>query len=357
MSLLSLTLAALLAGGIVGCAGDPPAPPEPLRVSLDAWDEGVAHLEAGRHAEAAASFRASLDANPRAAEVQLWLGRALAAQGDLPAAIAAATAALELRGEWPLAHYNRACWRARAGDLALAAADLSVALEDPSLDRLAVAADTDLDPLRADPRFRDGVPARALPAAGDAVSDPVFLGSEWRLRFAAQVRPGDALTITGPDTPATLRWVKTVEDRELNGEQEARTIEIVFQVDGAGAGSLGPYTLSAGGLTADVGPFVYEFLAPDGHTPPEAAAGPDPLRTPEALLGAMEAAGAMRQGDEVRIRADPGDRIDLSPKAKTIQLVRRRSGQPQWIGRLLIAPEPVTVTITRGGAEVYSGEL
>jgi len=351
-------IALLLLGlGGVGCSGDPPAPTEPLRVSLDAWDAGVALLEAGRPEEAAASFRVSLAANPAAAEVQLWLGRALADAGDLPGAIAAATAALELRGQWSIAHYNRACWRARAGELELAAADLRVALEDATLDRLAIAADMDLDPLRADPRFRDEVPARALPAAGDAVSDPVFLGSEWRLRFAAQVRPEDTLTVTGPETPALLRWVKTVEDREYRGDQEARTLEIVFRVEGAGAGSLGPYTLSAGGLSADVGPFVYEFLAPDGHTLPELAASPDPLRTPEVLLGGLDAAGAAREGDEVHIRAEPGDRVEWTPSVPAVQLVRRRSGQPQWIGRLLISPEPVTVTITRGGVEVYAGAL
>ncbi len=341
---------------LLACGG----PPDPLRQSLDAYQEGLAHLEAGRTERAAAAFRAALEANPQAAEVQLWLGRALAAQGDLDGAIAAATEALEQRGAWGIAHYNRACWRARAGRLELAALDLSVALKDPDLDRLAIAADPDLDPLRADPRYRDRVPARALPAQVEAVGDPLFLGAIWSLHFTAQARPDEDLDLSlapgAQALPAAARWIKTVEDRQRREDQELRSLEITFQVEGAAAGSAGPFHIESGGLAATVGPVAYTFLAPEGHIPPPSGISPDPLRSPEALLGAADT-GALRRGEEVLIRAEPGDTIRVEPALPTVKLERRREGQPQWIGQLLISPEPVTVTITRGGTERFAQTL
>ncbi len=343
--LLALALAA-------GCAPD-----NPLKISLDAYEDGVAALEAGRNAEAAADFRAALAATPRSAELQLWLGRALAADGDYEGAIAAATAALELRGTWSLAHYNRACWRVRSGDLESAALDLSIALEDGDLDRLSVAADTDLDPLRADPRYRSRVPARQLPAAVEAPAEPVFLGSEWQVRLAATTPPGAPLEVlTDSAPPPAMRWVKSVQDGQPVGTMAAVIVDVVFRVEGAAAGSLGPWELSSGGLSATVGPAAYEFLAPEGREPPEAVAWSRPFRLPEVLVVGLET-GARRDGDEIVVRAEPGDKVSWSPKVPSVQLEGRRAQQPQWIGRLLKSAEPVTVTITRGGAERYKETL
>ena len=349
--LLALCAAALV-GAASGCE-----PPHPGAVALKEYDQGVARLEAGDALAAAAAFEAALAADPRSGELHLWLGRARAASGDLPGAIEAATRSLEIKKIWAPAHYNRACWRARAGDLELAAADLAVALDAGELDLLAVASDTDLDPLRADPRYRDRVPARALPASLEALAEPVFLGAEWSVTLSASVRPDEDLRVSFDGAlPPEMVPARVIEDSREEGALESRSVQFTFRV--AGAGGLGPWRAESGGLRATLAPAAYEFLAPEGHAPPTGGALAL-LDAPSLAFAGLEGVGAARDGERVLIRAEPGDRIRAQPAARSLKVERRVRGQPVWVGRVVAAPAGATVevTITRAGQPIFERTL
>ena len=335
---------------LLACPAD-----HPLKTSLEHYEEGRAALEAGRAEAAATSFREALAVHQDAAELELWLGRALAASGDLPGAIEAATRALELRGEWHLAHYNRACWRARSGELELAAADLMVAL-DGDLDPLVVAADPDLDPLRAHPDYRDLVPKHALPATVVAPEEAWFVGSEWTLTFEALEPEGGRVRVVGSAAGAApLAHVRTVEDVVRHEGRQARRLQVVFRVLDAGEGSLGPWTLEAGELQAEVGPVSWRFLAPPDHAAEPVPVGQAPYALPSRLFDGLDEVAARRVEDAVLVRGAPGDTIRVEGSLFEVRYEVRDGGEPRWVGVRVSSSEPVTASVRRAGQELLGG--
>ena len=334
----------------LACSSD-----HPLKTSLEHYEAGKAALAAGESEAAVTAFRAALDVHQDAAELELWLGRALAASGDLPGAIAAATRALDLRGEWHIAHYNRACWRARSGDLELAAADLMVAL-DGELDPLVIAADADLDPLRADPRYRELVPRRALPATVSAPEEAWFVGSEWTLTFEALEPDGGRMRFAErSELGAPLVHVRTVEDVVRHDGRQARRLQVVFRVLDAGEGSLGPWTLAAGELEAEVGPVSWSFLAPPTHEAEPTPEGQAPFALPSQLFEGLEGASASRVGGTVLVRGEPGDTLRVAGGLPEVRYEVRESGEPRWIGVRVSSEGPVEASVRRAGQEVLIG--
>ncbi len=330
-------------------------PDHPIKTALEHFSEGKSALEAGDAASASAAFEAALAVHHDAAELELWLGRALAAQGDLQGAIEAATRALDVRGEWHIAHYNRACWRARAGELELAAADLSVALGG-DLDLLVIAADPDLDALRADPRFRDLVPRRALPATVEAPEDAWFVGSEWTLTFEALEPEGRVVSVQATEPfSAPVAHRRTVEDLVRHEGRQARRLLIEFRVLDAGEGTSGPWTLSAGDLEATVGPVDWRFLAPPDHVAAPVHLVGDPFAVPSQLFAGLEGASARRDGELVLLRAEPGDVIAVDGELPAVSYEVRDAGEPRWIGVAVASTTPVSGAVRRAGQEILTG--
>lgn len=239
----------------------------------------------------------------RSAELHLWRARALAQQGDLDGAAAAAGQALALRPGWPLALYNRGCWRARQGLLELAWADLEPALRSGELDPLAVAADPDLDPLRLDARWAGRVPAAELPAELALDPGPRFLHDDLRLIVVAPVGPGQQLELhaEGPvGLPLSLRRVVEVEEPAGAGRQHR--LEFSLRVEGAAEGVLGPLTARVGALTRTLPPAPLQLLAPEGHRP--RALPPLELPVPSAWFAAYDRRQRLLRAEQERPRND-----------------------------------------------------
>jgi tetratricopeptide (TPR) repeat protein len=95
---------------------------------------GLAHAEAGQHAEAVVVYRRSIELDPRQPLAYINLGIALVVQGDRNGAIGAYRRALDLNAREPLAHFNLANLRMQAGESDSAAAGYQRAIDnDPSL--------------------------------------------------------------------------------------------------------------------------------------------------------------------------------------------------------------------------------
>lgn len=323
--------------------------------ALAAYTRGQEALEAGQGAAAAQAFAEASQHDPRSAELHLWRARALAQQGDLDGAAAAAGQALALRPGWPLALYNRGCWRARQGLLELAWADLEPALRSGELDPLAVAADPDLDPLRLDARWAGRVPAAELPAELALDPGPRFLHDDLRLIVVAPVGPGQQLELhaEGPvGLPLSLRRVVEVEEPAGAGRQHR--LEFSLRVEGAAEGVLGPLTARVGALTRTLPPAPLQLLAPEGHRP--RALPPLELPVPSAWFAGVPASAGAPQGAWLLVRGLPGDTLTWARPPAVLALVEHRVGAvPDWIGWAAWDPDPLRATLQRGAVVVWEG--
>lgn len=327
-----------------------------LSDALAAYDRGRTLLSAQRAPEAVVAMEQATERDPRSPELQLWLGTARAEAGDLAGAIEAASQALALKPGWPLALYDRACWRLRTGDAAqidAARGDLRLALASGEINPLDVVQDPDITPFIQDPRLRDLLPTPALPASIEAPDGAVFWGSDWVLTLSVSARPGDELRFDGvPALPSALSPAQVLETVEPAGMLEKHTLRLRFVVVGAGEGSLGPFRVSAGGLSAELPAVPYTLLAP-----PERAQGPEPWSEspffwPGVRFKELEEPG-LRTGAAVLVRAGPGDEILLEPPplhAMDVEL--RRDERPLWIGRIADPAPDTLITVRRTGKEI-----
>jgi len=113
-----------------GAEGAPPSAPTPEQlVRSDALlAQGDAREEAGDLARAVVHYRAAIAAAPRHARAHLYLGVALAAQGDEEGAIAAYEQVLAIDARHPFGNYNHARLMVQRGDLERAGALVAEAL-------------------------------------------------------------------------------------------------------------------------------------------------------------------------------------------------------------------------------------
>lgn len=330
----------------LACSGTPEPDPvlDPLKSALDAYDLGRAELDAGRPDAAVLALKDAVEHDPRSPELWLWLGRAHAETGDDLSAIQAADRALGLAPDSLEARYNRACWRARFGDLDGAAQDLSLAAQDARLDPFEVALDPDLEPLRASPAHARVVPQPRLPVELVVSTEPVFLGGEVTVQLDVLHPAGGELILTPPAPgPAALR--KVIEDRRVEGALQTTTFRLAYVATAAGELVAGPAQVTSGVFEGASAPASVPLLAPEGHT---ASASDTPWTQPSRSLSRPG-----REGDRVVVLAEPGDQIDWAA-TDVIELELRDRGQPVQIGwsGVLEAGEPVRVL--RGRREVQS---
>lgn len=251
----------------VGCS-DPAL--VPFRDAARAYDAGRASLDAGDYAAANRQFAQARGLDPASATLPLWQGRALAASGDLPGAIAAADDAIAHDPDSGAAWYNRAAWRARNGETLASAGDLQHALLLNASTAWAAARDPDFAPYRQDRAFAGILPPADLIAAAEGPTASSFLGSELSILFRL-TGPADHLaSLSGPPVPACLKQTRIVEDDAI-GEGPAsgtvvREIRVYFRSTSPCAASLGPFlaTSADSDARAPIPAVPVTVLGPDG---------------------------------------------------------------------------------------------
>ncbi|MFT5586406.1 MAG: hypothetical protein ACI9VR_004004 [Cognaticolwellia sp.] len=327
-------------------------PEPPVKRGLNLYAQGLSKLEAGQSAEAAEDFAQARVLDPQSAELLLWQAKAVAEGGDLKGAIALVDQAVVLRPGMVEAWYNRACYRARSGDVAGASLDLQQALRSPDLDRLLVAQDTDLAILRADPGNADWIPLPRLGLSLKVPDQPFFLGSEIELVIGIDQGADQGLTLRmiSPLSPL-LRPVAWIEEgwAETPGH---RRLRLRLKVQGAGRAELGPFVVSASGLTGEIPAQSVSLLAPESHlSPSESWTGS--MRLPSELLQAVP--GAQRlEGEWVLVSYAPGDRVEWAA-GEQVTLEVREDGVLQALGKMGRLPEGETLSIKRGQEVLWQG--
>lgn len=326
--------------------------PEPsVKQSLDLFSQGRTHLEAGRPAKAAQSFSEASAVDPESAELWIWQAKALAEQGELEAAIDALDRAVTLRPGLVEGWYNRACYKARAGDLDGATQDLQQALRSPELDRIQVAQDPDLAPLRADPRNAAWIPLPKLVVQATVPTEPAFLGAEIELSVTLEDGGQQGWQLRGGPESPLLQPVQWLEETSAASPGQRR-LRLRYRVQGGGAAQLGPWTVRAGGLESRVETDPVRLLAPSSHHAPEQP-WPGSLAAPSELLA--DEAGARRlEGPWVVVSMQPGDRV-VWDGDQGVELELRQDGVLQAVGILAQLPEGSPVSLYRGQAELWTG--
>lgn len=339
--------AALFALSLLGC-GEPRF--GGLSQALAAHDEGRALLDGGDPAGAAAAFARAAALDPGSAELELWRARALAAAGDLPGAIDAASAALRLRPKDGVALYNRACYRARLGEVEKALIDLDAALLTGAVTPQRAARDPDLQALRDDPRTRDRAPRPTLRCAAELPSEPVFIGAPLTLTVRAAHERGAPLGVSQRGEGAGALTLSRALESSLT-EGDLTQVELVYELRpvAPGQGVVGPLQVTAAELSCEVAAIPFTVLGPEGFVAPPLGVGPD-LTPPSALVEGLALPGVTRRGARVLARAEPGDELSLSPTPPAVtRLELREGGLTRWVGVDALAPEATTVTARRGG--------
>jgi hypothetical protein len=340
---------------VVGACGEPRF--GELAQALAENDRGRALLDAGDAAGAAAAFARAIELDPASADLELWRGRALAAAGDLPGAIDATTAALRKRSGDGVALYNRACYRARLGEVDNAMIDLDAALATEAVTAQHAARDPDLQALRDDPRTRDRAPRPTLRCAAELPSDAVFIGAPLTLTVQAAFERGASLGVAQlGEQAAQFTLARALEAVETEGDLTRVALSYELRAVAPGQGLFGPLRVTVNELVCEVAPMPFTVLGPEGFVAPPLGIGPD-LTPPSALVAGLGLPGFTRRGARVLARAEAGDELVLSPTpGATTRLELRERGLTRWVGVDALAPEATRVTVRRGGEVLLEEE-
>jgi len=321
------------------------------RRALDAWEEGKAALEAGRHDEASAAFQEALGAQPGEPLLLAWRARAEAEAGDVDGAIRSLDQALETRPGFPEARYHRASLLARAGRPAEAGPDLRRALEDGASTPMAARRDPDFAPYLDHDAF-DFLPDSSLVVVVDPLPERAFRGSEVPLQVAVtDLADADLLSVEGlVHGPVSLR--RSVEDRASNAEGTSVLLRWDLVLTGVGPVTVGPLSFRLRGEQHTSDSVAFDAVGPEG----EAAAEPQRWRLSSATqLGAdLELDRPVRRGDRVFVRTEVTSKVATKPEGGVLARHERRTlGQPEWVVWEL---EVVDEVLVRGvGGERFSG--
>lgn len=328
-----------------------------LAQALAEHDRGRALLDAGDAPGAAAAFAQAITLDPTSAELELWRGRALAASGDLPGAIDATSAALRKRSGDGVALYNRACYRARLGEVENALIDLDAALATGAVSPQHAARDPDLQALRDDPRTADRAPRPTVRCAAELPPEPVFVGAPLTLTVHAAFERGGALDVAELGESAGLFHLgRALEEVETEGDLTRVTLSYELRPLAPGRGTLGPLRVTVNELVCEVAAMPFTVLGPEGFVAPALGLGPD-LTPPSALVAGLGLPGFTRRGARVLARAEVGDELVLSPTpGQLTRLELRERGLTRWVGVDAMATDATRVTVRRGGKTLLEEE-
>lgn len=328
-----------------------------VREALQAWEEGVAALEAGDPAEARERFAEAREHRPDDVLLAAWEAKAIADAGAPAAAVTMLDPVITARPDFAEARYNRAAYKARLGiDAEEVAADLRQAIEDGARRSREVLDDPDFAAYLDEPAF-DFLPENALSIAVEAPESPVFWGSEFDVRLRVVGAGTQPIGVTAEAVTGPVELVRAVDESSPSTQGTFRDLTWTWRVVGAGAITFGPFHAWVGETRETLPVVALQAAAPPGREPPE---GPRVLafQTPSEVLGkANVPSGRVVEGD-LLVAYQPGDRvvIEPAPKVPPVRYEKREGSRTVWIvDRYQQAGDRRQVTITRGGQAVFEG--
>ncbi len=273
----------------------------------------------------------------------------------MPTALAVLDTAIERFPKVPELRWDRAALRARAGQLADAAADLKGPVARGTLDPAALGRDPDLAALAADPRFAGLVQLPELRVAATAPPDGL-VGDRWELELELAGPPG-ALVVAaaGPVPPAQL--LSVVEDVLEEGALDTRRrLQWRARLTGPATGRVGPWTVRSGALEATAKALPLEVTALGAADPGGVGSGwPAELPVPSALRQGAELPVVATRGASLFLAAPAHHRLTLPPACVGIE--RRHPGRRDWHGALCPVGGGGAWSIADGDRTVQQGTL
>jgi len=330
-----------------------------MHEALEAWERGVAQLEAGNPEAARRSFLEAQSHRPDDALLVAWEAEAAAEAGDLEVAATLLDRALVLSPGFAEARYNRAAYWARLGrPVEEVAAEVHQAVQDGACRSRDVLQDPDFQDLLDDPSF-DFLPSQPLTIAVEAPESTVFWGSEFGIRFRMAGAESTPIAVTAENAEGPVQLLSVIDDANPSTQGTFRDLTWTFRVVGAGRAHFGPFHAWVGERRSTVEDVWVETAAPMGkETPPEEERLID-FRTPMEVAGRAEIPSARWVDGELLVGFAPGDRVVIEPQpaASPVQYEQRERSKAKWI--LLrypgVAPGEAKVTIQRAGRTVYEG--
>lgn len=324
---------------LVACGG-----PEPQlvaqREALDGWEAAVAALERGDPG-ASEAFAALVQRFPGEPSLLLWQAKAEAGAGDLQRALSLTDQALALDPEVENGRYNRACYRARAGDLAGAARDLRQVLASGAVDVDDILADPDLVPFLDRPELAFlPRPRVAVDVAGPEAL--VFWGSPADVTLRAEGLRGSFVV----EAPAVAGPVELARVDERIGEG-THDVTWRFRVVGEGPVAVGPFRARVGDEVRELPPFGFETAAPADKrgegSPPGALAAPPSTFPPPGPLPAIQ-----RTGAELRVWTPVGSRVSFEPEPPHVFSAHLEGTDAAWVLTRVPSAAPGTRALVQG---------
>jgi hypothetical protein len=294
--------------------------------ALAAWREGEASLSAGRAEEARAAFQRASALRPDPV-LSAWEAQAALAAGDHDGALSCLRTALAGEPGLAAARWALALELAARGEHDNAASELQRALGDGAGRPVDVRLDPAWAPFLGDPAY-SFVPAHAVDLVTDPVPETTFWGSELTVTLHARGELGSEVSFGAVASgPVELRSVA-----EEVGIDE-RKVGIVWRVTGAGPITLGPFTVTTGGVTRESPARATVAAAPPGkETPP-----PSPAWT--VVSGDLLPPAIGRRGDVVWVPVEGADRVVSEPSAPQLRVQQRRGDTVRaWVGLLGLPP-------------------
>ncbi len=328
---------------------------EAVRSAVQAWERGVAALEAGRPVDAQAAFAEAL-AHRDDPLLRAWQAKALADAGDLDGAIARVDAALADAPTLGEARYNKAAWLARRGaEPEVVAVELRRALRDGARPAREVLADPDFRAYLGHDALAF-LPTQVLSIAVESPESTVFWGSEFTLRFRIAGAGADPVAVTAERGAGPAILLGVIDDAMPSTEGTFRDLSYTYRVLGAGEVTLGPFHAWAGDRRAAVGAITIPTAAPPGKAPTTELPELLDLRTPKEVVGRSAIPSIRVLDGDLVIAHQPGDRVEVTPPAvlPPVHYQHRERGKTQWEAWLYRGAGDAKVRITRAGAVILA---
>ncbi len=335
-------------------SGDPALDQE--RRALDAWRQGVTALEDREYEKAQQRFAEARPLSKEDPLVIAWEAKALADQGQLEKAVEVLEQALKVQPDFPEARYNRAAYLCRLQRPEDAAAELQIAFEQGvSVTPRQTLLDPDFAAWQGHEAFEGVLPSESLSVAVEGPEGSVFWGSEFRLRLRVLGAGDSVLEVHAPQTQGGAQLLAVDELEVASSEGLFRDLTYRFRVLEPGNWVMGPFSVTAGRRQTEGPEVVVTAKAPPDRAVTQSA--PWVWRTPRELLLDPNAEWARREGGNVLVTSNPGDRVDVIPAMEPTRYSwKRKDGQERFVW-VYSMPTPAKVTLRRPGEPALETEL